>query len=60
MLCERKVYELVDPPKEQKVISNQWVFDVKTDGHKHAQLVARVSPRSREWFRPKLLSSCKV
>ena len=36
MLCECKVYELVDPPKGHKVISNQWVFDVKTDGRKHA------------------------
>ena len=41
MLQEHKVYELVDPPRRQKVISNQWVFDVKTDGHKHAQLVAK-------------------
>ena len=26
MLHEHKVYELVDPPKEHKVISNQWVL----------------------------------
>ena len=25
------VYELVDPPKDWKVIKNQWVFDVKSD-----------------------------
>ena len=41
MLHEHKVYELVDPPKGQKVISNWWVFDVKTDGHKHAWSVAK-------------------
>ena len=41
MLCEHKVYELVDSPKGWKVISNQWVFDVKTDGHKCAQLVTK-------------------
>ena len=41
MLCEHKVYELVNLPKGQKVISNWWVFDVKTDGHEHAQLVAK-------------------
>ena len=41
MLCKHKVYELVNPPKEQKVISNQWIFDVKTDGCKCAQLVAK-------------------
>ena len=41
MLHKCKVYELVDLPKGHKVISNQLVFDVKTDGHKCAQLVAK-------------------
>ena len=41
MLREHKVYELVDLPKGQKVISNQWIFDVKTDGCKHVRLVAK-------------------
>ena len=36
MLHEYKVYELVDLPKGWKVISNRWIFDVKTDGCKHA------------------------
>ena len=41
MLCEHKVYELVNLPKEHKIIFNQWVFDVKIDGHKHVRLVAK-------------------
>ena len=36
MLHECKVYELVDLPKGHKIISNRWIFDVKTDGCKHA------------------------
>ena len=34
-LQECKVYELVDCPTNHKVIKNQWVFDVKPNGHKH-------------------------
>ena len=41
MLYEYNIYELVNPPKEQKVISNWWVFDVKTNGCKCAWLVAK-------------------
>ena len=41
ILRERKVYELVDPPKGRKVIDNRWVFDVKPDGHKRTHLVAK-------------------
>src|SRR5882762_7990551 len=26
------VYELVDPPKNRKIIKNRWVFDLKSDG----------------------------
>ena len=40
-LCKRKVYELVDPPKGQKVIKNKWVFNMKSDGCKKARLVAK-------------------
>ena len=36
ILCERKVFELVDAPKGHKVISNQWVFDIKSNGRKRA------------------------
>jgi hypothetical protein len=36
-----KVFELVDPPKGCKVIKNQWVFDLKSDGCKKARLVAK-------------------
>ena len=41
MLHKCKVFELVDHPRDQKVIKNQWVFDVKSDGHKKACLVAK-------------------
>ena len=40
-LRKRKVYELVDPPKGQKVIKNRWVFDIKSDGCKKARLVVK-------------------
>jgi hypothetical protein len=40
-LCKCKVFELVDPPKGRKVIKNQWVFNLKSDGHKKARLVAK-------------------
>src|SRR6266853_4050843 len=40
-LCRRKVFELVDPPKGCKVIKNQWVFDLKSDGRKKVRLVAK-------------------
>ena len=40
-LCRCKVFELVNPPKGHKVIKNQWVFDLKSDGHKKARLVAK-------------------
>ena len=35
------VYDLVNPPLGRKIIKNCWVFDVKTDGCKKAQLVAK-------------------
>ena len=31
----------MDRPKGRKVIKNRWVFDVKSDGRKHARLVAK-------------------
>ena len=40
-LKERKVYELTDLPPGRKAIKNRWVFDIKTDGHKKAHLVAK-------------------
>ena len=36
-----KVFELVDHPKGHKIIINRWVFDLKTDLQKKAQLVAK-------------------
>ena len=41
MLHKRKVFELVDHPRDRKVIKNQWVFDVKSDGRKKAHLVVK-------------------
>jgi Reverse transcriptase (RNA-dependent DNA polymerase) len=35
------VFELVDPPKDRKIIRNRWVFDLKSDGCKKARLVAK-------------------
>jgi Reverse transcriptase (RNA-dependent DNA polymerase) len=40
-LRARDVYDLVNPPIGRKIIKNRWVFDVKTDGRKKAQLVAK-------------------
>jgi hypothetical protein len=40
-LCRRNVFELVDPPKDRKIIRNRWVFDLKSDGCKKARLVAK-------------------
>ena len=41
MLRERQVFELVNAPSGRKVISNRWVFDVKSNGRKHTRLVAK-------------------
>jgi Reverse transcriptase (RNA-dependent DNA polymerase) len=40
-LCRCNVFELVDPPKDCKIIRNRWVFDLKSDGRKKARLVAK-------------------
>jgi hypothetical protein len=40
-LCRCNVFELVDPPKDPKIIKNRWVFDLKSDGCKKARLVAK-------------------
>ena len=41
MLRKRKVFELVNCPRDHKVIKNRWVFDIKSDGRKKAHLVAK-------------------
>ena len=41
MLHKHKVFELVDHPRDRKVIKNRWVFDVKSDGRKKARLVVK-------------------
>jgi len=40
-LRARDVYDLVNPLSGRKIIKNRWVFDIKTDGHKKARLVAK-------------------
>jgi hypothetical protein len=40
-LRKRDVYDLVDRPKQRKVIKNRWVFDLKSDGRRKARLVAK-------------------
>ena len=41
MLHKHKVFELIDHPQDQKVIKNQWVFNIKSDGRKKAHLVVK-------------------
>jgi len=41
VLRKCKVFELVDHPRDWKVIKNQWVFDVKSDGRRKARLVVK-------------------
>jgi hypothetical protein len=40
-LHKRHVYELVDLPLGWKAIKNRWVFSIKSDGRKHARLMAK-------------------
>jgi len=40
-LKKREVFITVNRPKNRKVIKNQWVFDIKSDGRKKARLVAK-------------------
>jgi Reverse transcriptase (RNA-dependent DNA polymerase) len=40
-LCQRNVFKLTDLPKGRKTIICRWVFDVKSDSHKKARLVAQ-------------------
>ena len=41
MLDKHNVFELVDHPKDYKVIKNCWIFDIKPNGCKQAHLVAK-------------------
>ena len=41
MLRKHKVFELINRPRDRKVIKHRWVFDVKSDGQKKARLVAK-------------------
>ena len=40
-LRRRKVFDLVDPPNNRRIIKNRWVFDLNSDGRKKARLVAK-------------------
>jgi Reverse transcriptase (RNA-dependent DNA polymerase) len=40
-LRQRNVFKLTNLPKGRKTIGCRWVFDVKSDGHKKARLVAQ-------------------
>jgi hypothetical protein len=40
-LCRRNVFKLTDLPKGCKTIGCRWVFNVKSDSHKKARLVAQ-------------------
>ena len=41
-LQDRNIWELVDLPKGQNPVRCHWVYDIKSDGHKKACLVAIV------------------
>jgi Reverse transcriptase (RNA-dependent DNA polymerase) len=41
VLKRQEVFEITNLPKGHKIIKNRWVFDIKTDGHKKACLVAK-------------------
>jgi len=40
-LKDRNVYEIVNLPKERKVVKNCWVFNIKPNGHYQSRLVAK-------------------
>jgi len=41
LLKDRDIYEIVDLPKERKVVKNCWVFNIKPDGYYQSRLVAK-------------------
>ena len=40
-LCAHDVYQLINPLKGRRIIKNKWVFNIKSDGWKHSQLVTK-------------------
>jgi Reverse transcriptase (RNA-dependent DNA polymerase) len=40
-LCRRNIFKLTNLPKSCKTIGCRWVFNIKSDGHKKARLVAQ-------------------
>jgi hypothetical protein len=40
-LNDRDVWELVNLPQNRRPIECRWVYDIKTDGRKRGQLVAK-------------------
>jgi len=41
LLKDRDVYEIMDLPKERKVVKNCWVFNIKPDGRYQSRLVTK-------------------
>ena len=41
LLHKKKVWELIDLPKDCQTIKGRWVFAVKSDGHKKGRFVAK-------------------
>ena len=41
LLKDKDVYEIVDLPKERKVVKNHWVFNIKPDSCYQSCLVAK-------------------
>jgi len=41
LLKDKDVYEIVDLPKERKVVKNHWVFNIKPDGCCQSCLVTK-------------------
>ena len=48
MQKQHKVFEVSDCSSGRKVIKNQWVFNEKSDGHKHAWLVMKGFPQAKD------------
>jgi hypothetical protein len=50
-LNDRNVWELVNLPQNRKPIKCRWVYDIKTNGRKRGQLVAKGFSQIQAWYR---------
>ena len=41
LLHKKKVWELIDLPKDCQTMKGRWIFAVKSDGHKKGRFVAK-------------------